>query len=498
MKSIFYTSIGLLFTSITLGQSFENMPLHKEITHVQPYTGIVFWTDNDGALEDLGDIVQLEFSYMIPADIVSDSGVYNWSKVENILYQAMSRGHQCIFRFRYTYPGVTKASVPLYIRNRSDYTHQVKSVEGMNTYIPDWSNVELQRFTLEFFERFAEKYDHDPRLAAFQVGFGSYSEYHLYDGPFEFGKTFPTKVFQETFLKHLDTLMKQTPWSISIDAADGSMSPMESKPYLKDLNFGLFDDSFMHKTHSKTDSEYNRASWLFFGEDRWKTRIAGGEFSYYTNYDQQHVLDLPDGPHGRSFESFASQYHMSYIIGNDQYDFQSMNRIEQASMYMGYKFEILAFRSNGSITEVEIKNTGIAPLYMDAWPSLDGLRSDKSLKGLLPGESEVFEIEAASFGEDLLIESDKLVPGQDIEFEADLEAGVITSSVNPSNDNEIKVYPNPFIDELKLSEPSKWKLYSLQGEKLSNGYGDEIVWSFLPAGFYILEVGIKRVKVEKR
>lgn len=371
-----------------------------------------------------------------------------------------------VLRFRYTYPGVTKASVPTYIRNRSDYTNQLKQVENQNTFIPDWSNEELKRFTLEFFDKFATKYDNDPRLAHLQVGFGSYSEYHLYDGPFEFGKTFPTKTFQELFLKEVDALMTTTPWSISIDAADGDMSPMESKPTLKNLGFGLFDDSFMHKEHSKNNNEYNRASWLFFGADRWKTKVAGGEFSYYTDYDQEHVLDLPNGPHGRSFESFADQYHMSYIIANDQYNYQTPARIEEAALAMGYKFKVTAYSSNGNTTKVVIENTGIAPLYFDAYPALGNVKSTTSLKGLLPNESRSFAI-ATAINQKLTIACDKLVAGQAIEYQADLKGTVTGIS---SLEISANIYPNPSNDGIfHIKTPiASAQLLDAQGRLIEN------------------------------
>ena len=54
---------------------------------------------------------------------------------------------------------------------------------------------------------------------------------------------------------------------------------------------------------------------------------VGGELSYYTDYDQEHALDLPDGPHGVAFETLAAEYNVSYMIGNDQPDYQSWARI---------------------------------------------------------------------------------------------------------------------------------------------------------------------------
>ncbi|HTF80470.1 MAG TPA: hypothetical protein VL947_02050, partial [Cytophagales bacterium] len=487
---LLYVSVLLcLTTAMSMAQPFSSYPLKGKITHTQPFTGIVFWADNTEALDALGNKVQLEFAYMLPADVVSDSGDYDWSKVESILNQAKVRGHQCILRFRYTYPGITKASVPSYLLKRVDYTSRIAKVEGLDTFLPDWSNAELKRFTLEFFTKFAARYDRDPRLAYLQVGFGSYAEYHLFDGPFELGNTFPDKAFQEAFLNHIHSRMVITPWSISIDAADGGVSPFEAKPILKNLSFGLFDDSFMHKEHSLNDSEYNRASWLFFGTERWKKSPAGGEFSYYTEYDQEHALDLPNGPYGRSFESFAAQYHLSYILGSDQYQYQSPERIGQASRALGYHFVIKSYKSNGETTEVEIQNTGIAPIYYEVYPTLGSTRSTTSLKGLIGTEIRKCIIDKGIMpGETLTLTSDKLLPGQYIEYDADLSL-TVTQTEDETFDRTIQMYPQPVKDILYLSTSCHWQLHHLQGYKIMNGYGNTIPVGTLSSGVYMLHMG---------
>ena len=243
--------------------------------------------------------------------------------------------------------------------------------EGKETHFPDWTNPELKRFTLEFYSKFAERYDNDPRLAFIQVGFGLWAEYHIYSGPFILGKTFPDKAFQEAFFYHLDSTFKQIPWSISIDAADDTYSPFKAKPELKNIRFGLFDDSFMHKDHSG----YNTSCWNFFGRERYKTSPAGGEFSYYSDYDQQHVLDLPNGPYGQPYEKFARDFHITYIMGNDQPEYQTMERIKQASMASGYRFKIVSLKTASDTSVFEILNFGVAPIYYDAYIAVDGVRS---------------------------------------------------------------------------------------------------------------------------
>lgn len=401
-------------------ENFVKIPLQASISNVQPMTGLVFWTDNTRALESLDSSVQLEFSYMLFSDVVQQEGEYNWQVIDELLDDIAGRGHQAILRFRYTYPGHTQISVPDSIANSASYNIMFDKVEGKDTFLPDWSHSAFQDFSLQFFVDFAARYDGDPRLAMLQVGFGSYSEYHLYDGPVSLGINFPSKTFQKSFLEKMSSSFNTTQWSISIDAANDVYSPLATTPSLKEADFGVFDDSFMHKEHSNSDSEYNRASWLFFGLDRYKSSMLGGEFSYYSGYDQQHVLNLPDGSWGRSFESFSQQYHLSYIIGNDQYRYQSAQRIKQASLAIGYKFNIESFSASPNQSRVTISNTGIAPIYYDAYPAINGTRSAKSLKGLLPSESRSFEFEIGGQSPVLTIESEHLVLGQKIEYSANL------------------------------------------------------------------------------
>lgn len=403
--------------------AFEPVPLQSRIDAVQPMTGIVLWSDNADGLAALGDDVQLEFAYLRYRDVSPTSNVFDWSAVDTRLAAAAARGHQMILRFHDTYPGRTEISIPADIADGPDHVTAFHTVEARRTFIPDWRSQRLRQFVLEFYSRFAQRYDRDPRLAFVQVGFGSYAEYHLWDGPLTLGQTFPSKAFQREALEHFGARFAQTPWSVSIDAASDVYSPFPSVPLLRTLRFGLFDDSFMHERHSESDSEYNRAAWRFFGDARHHDGPAGGEFSYYSEYDQAHVLDLPNGPHGRSFESFAVQYRISYIIGNDQPRYQPRARIRQAAMATGYAFHITRLESNGECVRLTVRNDGVAPIYHDAWPAANGRRAAASLKGLLPGATRDFETcpgTHARNGLKISIHSDRLVPGQKIQFDAAL------------------------------------------------------------------------------
>lgn len=400
---------------------FEPVSLKAGISNVQPMTGIVFWADNVSALDALADhAVQLEFSYLLFSDVVTRKGEYRWRVVDDLLEEIAARKHQAILRFRFSYPGQTAVSVPAYITRLPGYRLTFAEVEGRDTFLPDWRIRELELFTLDFFRVFAQRYDKDRRLALLQVGFGSYGEYHLFKGPPRLGKNFPSKRFQARFLKAMDEFFQNKQWAISIDAANPRYSPFATQVELKEVGFGLFDDSLMHEKHSRHESEYNRASWLFFGEQRWHGSMAGGELSYYTDYDQQNALSLPDGPHGRDFESFVEQYHLSYVMGNDQLRYHSVARVKQAAMRTGYAFTVTRFESNGVETRISIRNDGVAPIYYDAYPALDKVKSNKSLKGLLPGRTRSSVIEADARSSSLSIVSDHILDSQEIQFNASL------------------------------------------------------------------------------
>lgn len=394
---------------------YTRVPLTSELTSVQPMTGIVLWVKKNTTREKY---YQLEFSYMLYSDVCKEKDVYDWSVVDNVLETVASHGHQAVLRFRYTYPGY-ECAVPAYIKALPDYEETDGRSEGRRTTFPDWRHPELQRFHMEFYRLFAERYDNDPRIAFLETGFGLWAEYHIYDGPFVLGKTFPSKEFQAEFLTSMGKWFVNTPWLISIDAADSKYGPFRLKPEVLDEKFGNFDDSFMCEDHDG----YNRRSWLFFGEDRYKTSPEGGEFSYYTDYDQKHCLD-PEGMYGRRFEDEVAKYHLTFIIGNDQPGYQKWDRIAEASKSMGYRFRILDFRVKaGEGSAVFVKNAGVAPIYYDAFLEADGLKGDYNLKNLMPGDSLWVEIKNPNVTEKplLTIACDRLVKGQKIEFEADIQ-----------------------------------------------------------------------------
>jgi len=403
------TTISPVDTTGDTSAVWLNIPVTDSIENVQPMTGIVYWTTSSNVNSEA---ISLEFSYMLFDAVVQDSGVYDWAPVEAKLNAASARGHHTIFRFRYVYPGY-HTSVPAYIKALDDYDETVGLSEGRTTHFPDWTHPELKRFTLEFQERFAQQYDTDPRLAFVQVGFGLWAEYHIYDGPFVLGTTFPSKAFQAEFFQHMNAVWLKVPWSISIDAADPTYSPFSQQIELLEIPFGVFDDSFMQEQHAS----WNLGNWNFFNRERYRQAPAGGEFSYYSNYDQRNVLTPVTGAYGTSFEQWAGDFHITYMLGNDQPAYQTEARIKEASMASGYRFQITSFSASSDSSRVSVTNVGVAPIYFDAFLAVNGVQSTESLKLLSSGDTLQVHIPSGGENPTLSIESEKLLAGQMIEFE---------------------------------------------------------------------------------
>lgn len=392
------------------------VPLTASVTGVQPMTGLVLWTDS----KSKASYIQLEYSYMLYNKVCKKKDVYDWSVMDNLLADVASRGHQAVVRFRYTYPGYSSA-VPDYIKQMDGYEAIWAKADGRSkpdTEYPDWRCEELQRFHKEFHRLFAERYDNDPRLAFVETGFGHWAEYHVYDGKYIPGQTFPSSAYQKEFLPMMDQWFKDTPWMISIDAADDSYgAPFRSNKSLLNLRFGNFDDSYMCEDWDG----YNRECWEFFGTERYKIAPLGGEFSYYSSYDQKHCLDK-GGMYGRTFEGQVALTHMTFIIGADQPGKQTEARLKEASMCMGYKYEIRDFRVAADAAYVLIANIGVAPIYRDAYVAVDGVRGSYNLRDLMPGEQRWVKVNCeASSSSRPSIACDHLVEGQKIEFQADVK-----------------------------------------------------------------------------
>ena len=410
-----------------LDESYAPVSIRSRVDAVQPGTGLVLWSENASERNAAyGKSISLEYAYCLPCQVVKgkvDGKIqYDWRPFNQWLSDVASRKHQAVVRFRYEYPGERSVdgkpgttAVPDYIKALPDYHETYFENEDGPTWYADWTNAELQWFTKQFYADFNAAYRDDPRIAFVEVGFGHWSEYHIFGTPLQPGVNFPSDAYQKEFLTYLAGAL-DIPWLISIDAAESS--PVVGDASLMALTFGLFDDSFMHKDH---EGDYNENCWNAIGKGtRWQKGACGGEISYYTSADQKNFLN-PDGMYGVTWEQASAKYHISFMIANDAPSGQygTAARFKEASMACGYHFQVTGLYANQERTAAFVTNSGIAPIYRDAYLAVAGTRSETSLKGLLPGDTLLVFIPKPTTGTDLTIESDHILPGQKIQFDAE-------------------------------------------------------------------------------
>ena len=127
--------------------------------------------------------------------------------------------------------------------------------------------------------------------------------------------------------------------------------------------------------------------------------------------------------YGRVFEDVVAKVHMTFIIGNDQPGKQTPERIAEAAMSMGYRFEIRDFKiKDGKGAAVLIANVGVAPIYRDAYLAVEGVRGSYNLRELMPGGQAWVSIPCSASETSVpSIECDHLVSGQSIQYQADFD-----------------------------------------------------------------------------
>ncbi|VAW25698.1 hypothetical protein MNBD_BACTEROID06-1257, partial [hydrothermal vent metagenome] len=248
-------------------------------------------------------------------------------------------------------------------------------------------------------------------------------------------------------------------------------------------------------------SGYNTSSWNFFDRERFKISPAGGEFSYYTNYDQRNVLNPDEGAYGVPYEIFAQNFHITYINGNDQNRYQTLARIKEASMNSGYKFKLTSFKTKSDSSIVEVINLGVAPIYIDAFVTVNGVRSTESLKLLSPDETRLFHVSAGGDNATITIESDDILDTETIQYFGTVNEYVrytMPDIVLGSDSNEslspFNVYPT-ITDRGRVNishqgnQPFNFELYNMQGKLLTtkkNSFATYINVSSYPKGLYLL------------
>ena len=127
----------------------------------------------------------MEFNYIPLSSLVVGEDRYDWTRLENLLTEVSSRGHQTVFRIYMEYPG-QKNVIPEYLIKKglkttlySDTNTQPFPAEEVET--PDYSDENLRKCLQGFIAALGQRYDGDPRIGFITAGLlGTWGEWHTY------------------------------------------------------------------------------------------------------------------------------------------------------------------------------------------------------------------------------------------------------------------------------------------------------------------------------
>lgn len=129
-------------------------------------------------------------------------------------------------------------------------------------------------------------------------------------------------------------------------------------------------------------------------------------------------------------------------------------------------------------------NTGTAPIYYDAYPEINGIRSTESLKGLSPGETRIFTIPISTDSPNVRIYSPHILSGQEIQF----AANTISTGISSLSGFSVQLIHN----QLEMSADCDVHLFDIHGKPAGTWHNVRSAdISAYPTGFYIAVVSCK-------
>jgi hypothetical protein len=314
----------------------------------------------------------MEWQYFPVNAVMSGPDTFDWTKVDEVLDDIASRGHQTALRFYLDYP--TKPSgVPQYLLDGGLNTHAYDDYgnDGVSV-IPDYDDPALRTAMDHFIAALGERYDGDPRIGYLQAGLlGFWGEWHTYPYNGTGGKPdyFASASTQQEVLQDFVGAFHKTQLEVrNPDSANAA------------LPIGYHDDSFALET--KTSS----LGWHFMDNmtaagatDKWKQYSIGGELRPELQgciFSAAGCPELEDGG-DNDFPGSVAQTHATWMI--NQYAFGTgYSAADKATALaatesLGYSFRTTEALVPASTTAtaipvgMEVENTGVAPFYYD-WP----------------------------------------------------------------------------------------------------------------------------------
>lgn len=395
MRLIFAALLGVALASPASGE--ERKLRYVPAPPDNPLKGFVPYVDID-ARERFPH--SLEFHYFSLKELMTGPDAYDWSPLEDKLALTQARGCQLIFRVFLEYPG-RSSQIPDFLLDAGVEVTVWTSPDGKESETPDYEDPRLQAALRRFVVALGRKYDGDPRIGFLTAGLlGSWGEWHNYPR----SDLWASKDAQRLVLDAFAESFVKTPVLLRYPAGEdhGEQAGNADRP------FGYHDDSFAWATLPTGREE---DSWFFVplleragAAEKWKSQPIGGEVRpelWETSFTAHRH------PRSQDFHRCLSETHVTWLMDTglfaQRFPLPAARKEAaiRAAQAMGYEFFVSSCRRAGDALSLTVENRGVAPFYHD-WPvelsGGEGILARFDLRGILPGESRIWEAEVSGDG----------------------------------------------------------------------------------------------------
>jgi Domain of unknown function (DUF4832) len=363
-----------------------------------PFKGFAPWIGNSNPVYQT-KLQQATFGW---ADLETQKGQYNWSRLERNWGNITQTGKRVGFRVAAEIPGSGKNDTPQWLIDQG-VKMRPYSIDGEQGLAPDWDDSLFLAAHHDFIMALGARYDDDPRVAWIDIGsYGFWGEWHVWLND-------SLAANQASKKSILDDYFEAFPTKHKVIAFDDNFAT----EYVTDHFGGIRNDCLGTVESNDWYLESLNSISSALNEQVWKTAIITGEFCGSSYGAIEGTTDRFDINY-----AFIQQTHWSYI-GPAGGAIQPQNEEHQANLdklfkKLGYRFVLRNVDHEKSVAKgstltvtISVENKGVAPFYYD-WPLvLYLLSSDQQvvvqqtlnidIKTWLPGTSnnaDSFEIPA--------------------------------------------------------------------------------------------------------
>jgi hypothetical protein len=331
--------------AVFLGTAFAADLVYKPAPIENPLKGIITFGRTQFFPHSL-EHIEIPFAQLMP-----DSGAFDWPLLEKRLQKVEQAGHHAIIRVILDWPGRDN-SIPLFLQSE---TYLARNRNRAGEPIPNYDSPQIAAALKSFIAAFGQKFDGHRAIGFIEAGLLGL-----------WGETLPTSSGSPELQQEILTAYTNAFHTTKILARYPS-------PASLDLPIGYHDDWFGHK------NETNHPLFAILATTRpalWQTQPIGGRLHPEIQRCISHLsksCELEE-----AYLIAARDRHFTFLRIEDQTALrqapvqeQTLRQARKLAQLLGYEFYVsqatVSADARSLSVKITIKNTGVAPFFY-SWP----------------------------------------------------------------------------------------------------------------------------------